>query len=406
MKSTPVRRRLLSGFLAAGLIAAGLSATPAHAARGPNLALGKAATTGGSTGAYPASNVNDGNAQTYWESPNNAFPQWVQVDLGGSVNIDQVVLRLPPSAAWGTRTQTLSVQGSTNGTSFSTLSASSGRVFDPATGNAVTVGFAGADARYVRVHITGNTGWPAGQLSELEVYATNPTTPEDPPPGANLAAGKPMEASSSVFTFVAANAGDDNTGTYWESNGFPATLTARLGADADLTAVVVKLNPDPIWSARTQSIQVLGRASGGSGFTSLKARADYVFQPGSGQNSVTIPVAGRVADVQLQVFGNTGAPGAQVAEFQAIGAWAPNPDLVVTGVSWSPAAPSEATDVTVSATVRNAGTAAAGATTVTISVGGTVVGSAPVGALRAAMPWRPSSTRTTRCPSRTTTTTA
>ena len=169
-----------------------------------------------------------------------------------------------------------------------------------------------------------------------------------------------MEASSSVFTFVAANADDNNTGTYWESNGYPATLTARLGANADINTVVVKLNPDPIWQTRTQSIQVLGRAQGASGFTSLKARADYTFNPASNQNSVTIPVAGRIADVQLQVFSNTGAPGGQVAEFQAIGAWAPNPDLVVTAVSWSPAAPTEATAVTVSATVRNAGTAAAG----------------------------------------------
>src|SRR5688500_15681496 len=101
MQTIPLRRRLISGFLAAGLVAAGLSATPAHAAGGPNLALGRAATAGGATGAYPASNVNDGNPQTYWESPNNAFPQWVQVDLGRSVDIDQVVLRLPPATAWG-----------------------------------------------------------------------------------------------------------------------------------------------------------------------------------------------------------------------------------------------------------------------------------------------------------------
>jgi hypothetical protein len=82
------------------------------------------------------------------------------------------VLKLPPQAAWQTRTQTLSIQGSTNGSSWSTLSASAGRVFNPATGNAVTVTFTATSTRYVRVNVTGNTGWPAGQLSETEVYAS------------------------------------------------------------------------------------------------------------------------------------------------------------------------------------------------------------------------------------------
>jgi hypothetical protein len=385
MYPTPLRRRLVSGFLAAGLVAVVLSATPAQAAGGPNLARGKAATASGSMGEYPASNVTDGNASSYWESPNNAFPQWVQVDLGRTENVDQVILKLPPAAAWATRTQTLSVQGSTDGSSFRTLSASAGRVFDPSSGNTVTINLSPADVRHVRVHVTANTGWAAGQLSELEVYATTPTGPEEPPPpgpGTNLAAGKPMEASSVIHSFVAANAGDGNTATYWESAGFPATLTARLGANADVNTVVLKLNPDPIWGARTQSIQVLGRAQGTAAYTSLKARADYAFSPSTG-NTVTIPVTGRIADVQVQFFSNTGAPGGQVAEFQAIGQWAPNPDLMVSGVTWSPASPTESTDVTVSATVRNAGTAAAPATSVQVSIGGTVAGTAAVGTLAA-----------------------
>ena len=35
-----------------------------------------------------------------------------------------------------------------------------------------TVTFPASNVRYVRVEITANTGWPAGQLSELEVYAS------------------------------------------------------------------------------------------------------------------------------------------------------------------------------------------------------------------------------------------
>jgi hypothetical protein len=65
----------------------------------------------------------------------------------------------------------VAVRGSTNGSSFSTLSAPAGRRFDPASGNTVTVTFPATATRYVRLEFTGNTGWPAGQLSELEVYS-------------------------------------------------------------------------------------------------------------------------------------------------------------------------------------------------------------------------------------------
>jgi uncharacterized repeat protein (TIGR01451 family) len=392
MKRKNLRRRLIGGLLAAALVGVpALSPTPALAAGGPNLSLGKSASASGSNGGFPASNVNDGNASSYWESPNNAFPQWVQIDLGSSAAVDQVKLKLPPDTAWGTRTQTLSVQGSTDGTSFSTLSASAGRVFNPATANTVTIDFTAATVRYVRLNVTGNTGWPAGQISEFEIYGTggstdpgDPGDPGTPPTGTNLAAGKPIEASSSTFTFVAANANDSaGTSSYWESGGFPATLTVHLGADADVTGVVVKLNPDQSWGTRTQNVQVLGKAQTATGFTSLKARADYTFNPSGNQNSVTIPVTGRAADLQLQFFSNTGAPGGQVADFQVLGGWAPNPDLVVSAASWTPTAPSEATPITLSATVRNAGTAAAAATTVDFKLGGTKVASAAVGALAA-----------------------
>ena len=81
-------------------------------------------------------------------------------------------MKLPPSSAWGSRTQTIAVQGSADGGSFGTLSGSAGRTFDPASGNQVTITFGAAQTRYVRITVTGNTGWPAGQLSGLEVYAS------------------------------------------------------------------------------------------------------------------------------------------------------------------------------------------------------------------------------------------
>lgn len=200
---------------------------------------------------------------------------------------------------------------------------------------------------------------------------------------ANLALNKPIEASSSTQNYFATNANDNSTSTYWESSGHPSTLTVKLGANADLESVVVKLNPDAAWSTRTQSIEVLGREQSAQGFKSLKERADYSFNPSGNRNSVTIPVSGRYADVQLKIFSNSSGYGAQAAEFQVIGTPAPNPDLTVSNLTWDPAKPSESDETTVNATVRNTGSAAAGATTVNVSLGGTVAGSAAVPALGA-----------------------
>jgi hypothetical protein len=469
--------RFVAGFLVAGLSVAGMSIASADSApredsptaqpRPVALAevpLTRTVSASSAVPEYPVSNVIDGNQASYWESNNNAFPQWLQADLGSAKALSRIVLKLPTT--WESRTQTLVVRGSTDGTSFTDLAASRGYLFSPSA-NTVTIPVT-ATTRYVRLNVTANTQWPAAQVSEFELYGPDsgdtqaPTAPANlvltepgsgqirltwsastdnvgvtgytvyrdgaqvgttttttftetrptgtrieyfvrardaagnqssdsnhvmragPIAGSNLAVGKPIEASSTVHTFVATNANDNNTATYWESAaGYPNTLTVKLGSNADVDSVVVKLSPDAAWGARTQNIEILGRDQGATGFTSIKARADYRFDPGTNQNSVTIPVSGRAADVRLQFFANTGAPGGQVAEFQVMGTPAPNPDLVVTGTSWTPANPTETSQISVSATVRNSGSASAGATTVNVSLGGTVVGNAAVGALAA-----------------------
>ncbi|MEU0564263.1 discoidin domain-containing protein [Nonomuraea sp. NPDC005983] len=350
----------------------GVLVSPALAAE-TNLAAGKPATASSYTDVYPAPNVTDGDQATYWESANNAFPQWVQVDLGATATVDKLVLKLPNG--WPSRTQTLTVQGSADGSGFTPLAASATYTFAPT----ATVTLTPAAARYVRLQITANTGWPAGQLSEFEVYGQPGDGGGD---GTNLATGKPITESSHTQTYVAANANDGNVATYWEGAAYPNLLTVQLGANADLTSVVLKLNPAPAWARRTQTIQVLGREQSASGFTSLVAQATYTFDPASG-NTVTIPVTAKVADVQLRITANSGAPGGQVAEFQVFGTPSANPDLTVTGVTASPAAPVETDTITLSATVRNAGTTASGATSVSFYLGSTKVGSAAVGALAA-----------------------
>ncbi|MET1072434.1 MAG: discoidin domain-containing protein [Umezawaea sp.] len=479
MRSKSLITRLTAALLASSLVVlagpgpVGNAAPVVDSASALGARLAAAAVSisaSSSHGEYPASNVNDGNQATYWEST-GAFPQWIQADLGASVATSKVVLKLP--TGWGSRTQTLSVQGSTNGSNFSDLAPSKGYVFDPASGNAVTIDVAATTIRYVRLNITANTGWAAGQLSEFEVYGPSggdtqaPTAPSNlgftepgtgqirltwggstdnvgvtgydvyannvlrtsvaanvltytdtqpgsstvayyvrakdaagnqsansntvtrtgtsVPGGTNLAVGKPITASSSVFTFVATNANDNSTATYWEGGGgaYPNTLAVSLGANAAVDSVVLKLNPDSSWGTRTQNIQVLGREQSASGFTNVVSAANYVFTTSS-SNIVTIPIGGAaLADVQLRITSNTGAPAGQIAEFQVIGVPAPNPDLTITGASWSPTAPVETDAVTLSAVVRNAGAVASGATNVNFYLGSTKAGTANVGALAA-----------------------
>jgi hypothetical protein len=136
-----------------------------------NLALNQPTTSSGYTQTYAPGNAVDGNTSSYWESTDNAFPQWFQVDLGSSKTVASITMDLPPSSAWGTRTQTITIQGSTDGTNYTTLVGSANYTFNPSTGNTVTVNFSATSVRYLKLTFTANTGWPAGQLSELLVYA-------------------------------------------------------------------------------------------------------------------------------------------------------------------------------------------------------------------------------------------
>jgi hypothetical protein len=137
-----------------------------------NLALNQPVTGSSVFQNYVPSNAVDGNTSTYWESTDGAgYPQTITVNLGSDQSIGSVTLDLPPATDWSTRTETLSVLGSTNGTSFSQIVGSAGYTFNPATGNTATISLpSGTSAQYVQLSFTANTGWDAAQLSELQIY--------------------------------------------------------------------------------------------------------------------------------------------------------------------------------------------------------------------------------------------
>ncbi|HXT22109.1 MAG TPA: choice-of-anchor D domain-containing protein, partial [Thermoanaerobaculia bacterium] len=430
-----------------------------------NQAAGKPISASSALGGFPATNAVDGNPSSYWESVNGTFPQSLTVDLGAAIPIGRVILKLPPLAVWNARNQPFSVLTSTDNTTYTTRATSPG-VFDPAVANnTVTVDFTAVVARYVRVQITANSGWPAGQVSEFEVWpattasptplTANPTsltfatqnvgttsaaqtvTVRNPgtatvtlsgittgstefsqtntcgaslgagasctvnvtftPAAAgartgtltvsnsgspltvalsgtgagtggspvNVALGKSITASSTTQGFVASNAVDGivTGASYWEGAAV-SQLTVDLGADTPITSVVVKLNPDPIWAARTQTYAILGRTSAATAFTTLSASAPRNFAPPV--NAVTTSVSATVRFVQLSFTANTGAPGGQAAEFEV---WGFQPDLRVTDITLAAAhnPPQEGDAITFAAVVNNSGTAATGGTSYGVS---------------------------------------
>jgi hypothetical protein len=282
-----------------------------------NLALNAPITASSYTQNYIPANANDGNTSTYWEGTNGAWPTTLTVNLGASDSLTSVVVDLPPSSTWSTRTQTFSILGSTNGSSYATLVGSATYTFNPSTGNTVTIPLpSGTSDQYVQLSFTANSVQNGAQASEFQVWGTTGTTSHP-----DLALNAPVTASSYTQNYVPANAVDGNTSTYWEgTNGaWPTTLAVNLGSTTALGSIVVDLPPSSTWSTRTQTFSVLG-STNGSSYTTLVSSATYTFNPSTG-NTVTISLPSGTSDqyLELSFTANSVQNGAQVSELDVYG---------------------------------------------------------------------------------------
>jgi Carbohydrate binding module (family 6)/F5/8 type C domain/Right handed beta helix region/Abnormal spindle-like microcephaly-assoc'd, ASPM-SPD-2-Hydin len=279
-----------------------------------NLALNQPITASDSASGYPASNADDGNTSSYWEGADGVWPTTLAVNLGASDSLSSVAVDLPPATAWSTRTQTFSVLGSGNGSSWTTLVASATYTFNPATGNTVSINLPAATTdQYLQLSFTANSVQNAAQASEFQVWGT-PSSAS----GGNLALNAPITASSVEQNYAATNADDGNTSSYWEGadNTWPATLSVNLGSTQTLGQVVVDLPPAAAWSTRTQTFSVLGSGNGSS-WTTLVASATYTFNPATGNTvSINLPAGTTDQYVQLSFTANSVQSGAQVSEFE------------------------------------------------------------------------------------------
>jgi endoglucanase Acf2 len=231
---------------------------------GSNLALGKPITCSNAEAGNPATNLVDGNTTTRWAG--YPWPQTCQLDLGATYSMNRTELMPYSNRAYQYR-----IEVSNDGTTYTRIVDRSANTTGGAT---LTDSFAVASGRYVRLVVTGASGYTGGWSSfyEFRIFGGGtpppttpppttpppttpppttpppttppPTTPPPttPPPGTNLALGRPVTCSSVENAgTVCANAVDGNTGTRWSSAfSDPQWIYVDLGATRTLNRVVLR----------------------------------------------------------------------------------------------------------------------------------------------------------------------
>jgi len=169
------RRPILAGALAAVLLGCLVVAVDRAGAATTLLSQGRPATASSVENAgTPASAAVDGDTGTRWSS---AFsdPQWIQVDLGSTATVSQVVLQWEAAYATAFQVQ-VSGDASTWTTVYSTTTG---------TGGTQTLNVSGT-GRYVRLYGTARATGYGYSLWELTVHAsgggTSPTGGPTPTP--------------------------------------------------------------------------------------------------------------------------------------------------------------------------------------------------------------------------------
>jgi hypothetical protein len=223
------RRRIVGALMAALALTIMFTASSVGRAQAATLlSQGKTATASSTENAtFPASAAVDGNTGTRWSS---AFsdPQWLQVDLGSSASISQVVLQW--EAAYATAFQ---IQASPDATNWTTIYSTT-----TGTGGTQTLNITGT-GRYVRMYGTARATPYGYSLWEFQVYGTVGSGSSCNTTDAAL--NHPATASSlENASFPASAAVDGNTGTRWSSAfSDPQWLQVDLGASQTICAVTL-----------------------------------------------------------------------------------------------------------------------------------------------------------------------
>jgi hypothetical protein len=290
---SPLRRRLTLIAVLAGLLA-GYALTampPAARAAATLLSQGKTATASSTENAgTPASAAFDGDNGTRWSSA-ASDPQWLQVDLGSSQTISQVVLRWETAYA-----SAFTVQVSANATTWTNVYSTT-----TGAGGVQTLDVSGT-GRYVRINTTARATQYGVSLWEFQVYGGTTTSTCGT---ANAAQGHTATASSTENAGTPASAAvDGDNGTRWSSAASdPQWLQVDLGSSQSVCSVDLR------WEtayATAFSIQVSANASTWSTI--------YSTTTGTGGNQ-TVVAAGTGRYVRINTTARATQYGASLWEF-------------------------------------------------------------------------------------------
>jgi hypothetical protein len=264
-------------MLALALVASGCgaqAARPSHlrdaAATATLLSQGKTATASSlENSSFPASAAVDGNTGTRWSS-SFSDPQWLEVDLGASATISQVVLNW--EAAYATAFQ---IQTSTDNTNWTTIYSTT-----TGSGGVQTLNVSGT-GRYIRMYGTARATPYGYSLWEFQVYGTSGST-NTSCNTTDAALNHPATASSlESSAYPASNAVDGNTGTRWSSSfSDPQWLQVDLGTSQTVCEVTLD------WEAAYASAFQIQTSADGTNWTTI-----YSTTTGTGGNQ-TLSVNG------------------------------------------------------------------------------------------------------------------
>ncbi|MDR3033935.1 MAG: beta-1,3-glucanase family protein [Kitasatospora sp.] len=205
--------------LLASLLLALAPAPNAHAA-GTLLSQGRPATASSTENAgTPASAAVDGNTGTRWSSA-AADPQWIQVDLGSSQTVSQVVLQWETAYA-----KAYQVQVSDDGTNWTSVYSTT-----TGTGGTETLNVSGT-GRYVRVYGTQRATQYGYSLWEFQVFTAtggsnspspSPSSSSTPPADPFWGDTGSIPAAKNVLTVKVLNRTNGaypDSQVYWSFNG-------------------------------------------------------------------------------------------------------------------------------------------------------------------------------------------
>jgi len=149
------------------------------------------------------------------------MPQWLQYDLGDLHTLSRVEQSFANPGTWRFK-----IEGSVDGTNWATLvdrtAGAAGQVFSESVNGTF---------RYVKLTVTGSREGFTASSREFRVFGSNE--------GYNIAAGRPVSASTSLAGYEPGGAADANTSTYWvaSSGTLPQWLKVDLGGPSLVTGV-------------------------------------------------------------------------------------------------------------------------------------------------------------------------